>query len=348
MILLSACNNNSQYDQYQLFSRAEFKDSTNAKIEVIDFTTPPHPASFFVIRDSIILVDNYSANPYFIGFYNLRTKELITEAIHKGRGPSEFLGCDLYYSSNNDSIFIHDRITNEIAFCNIDSILINRTRYCPIKQKLSNQIKEVSKIAGTKYVAISHWFIDNIKYRNNSVPELATFDLKDESIDIHTIKNCKYYPSNITGGFLIVSKNKKKIVSPYFYDDKIIFYDEHLKPILQLKGPDIFEVELKTSKSDPKMLIFDDQKYFRAYYKPFYTSKHIYLLYAGINGVDRNSNYCKPVEVFKIDWNGNLIHRYSLDRYVYTISVNEAETIMYGTSCTTFKETPKLVKIDLK
>jgi hypothetical protein len=51
-----------------------------------------------------------------------------------------------------------------------------------------------------------------------------------------------------------------------------------------------------------------------------------------------------PVEVFKLDMNGNLLVDYKLDRYINSISVDSSETYLYGGVRTSLMDPPELVR----
>ena len=75
------------------------------------------------------------------------------------------------------------------------------------------------------------------------------------------------------------------------------------------------------------------------------TDSGIFALFSPIR---RNQNN-KSVEIFKFDWDGNLVHRYKLDKYIHTISVNSKGNYLYGSH---FDENlmgdPKLLRYKLK
>jgi len=87
------------------------------------------------------------------------------------------------------------------------------------------------------------------------------------------------------------------------------------------------------------------------------TVAHILLpnpasIYEGVNGVvvDWNSPpvFPRKVEVFKFDFDGNLLKDYLLDRYVYTLSIDGKEEYMYCTARNSYDEEPYLIRYKLK
>lgn len=54
-----------------------------------------------------------------------------------------------------------------------------------------------------------------------------------------------------------------------------------------------------------------------------------------------------PVEIFKLDFDGNLLCNYKLDRYVYSISINKKEDTLYCASRPSVMEPPVILKYKL-
>lgn len=96
-----------------------------------------------------------------------------------------------------------------------------------------------------------------------------------------------------------------------------------------MRGPDIIKQTYRAE--DDNMVSSGDGLDYNTYNSVVVTKNAIYLAYAGINGVSYDQPIGKPMEVFKISWEGELLKRYQLDRVIFEISISEDEQILYGT-----------------
>lgn len=94
---------------------------------------------------------------------------------------------------------------------------------------------------------------------------------------------------------------------------------------------------MSVNKDNYNYIVFEKGKTYRGYLAYTTTDKHIYLVYEGTNGTPYQTMDLPPVEVFKFDWEGNLLSTYQLDKYIYTISVDSSEKYLYGTSCNSYE-----------
>lgn len=74
--------------------------------------------------------------------------------------------------------------------------------------------------------------------------------------------------------------------------------------------------------------------------------KYIYIIYEGNENF--NPDALSPVEVFKLDFDGNLLCNYKLDRHISTVSVDSEEKYLYGTSRSSITGEGTLVRYNLK
>lgn len=110
-------------------------------------------------------------------------------------------------------------------------------------------------------------------------------------------------------GIPILLNLKKTIIGPY---DRTISYTT---------------IKNKTYEN----VVFENGSQVESYSQSFCTKNFVYLLYKAVNGEHPSETYQK-VEVFKFDWNGNILCNYKLDMYAYTISVDTEDRNLYA-SC---------------
>lgn len=345
-ILFQGCIRTIRDDQRNVFfTRRDFRATEFLKADTIFFSKPLNPLSYLILKDTLILVTNLSHPDHYLEIYNLKTQEILCTAAKKGRGPGEFLSCNVYYNNNEDRFFVHDVVAKSWGSFHIDSLISFKDSYLPVKYILPDFVKEVAELDPLYFVGYNIWFLDNKKY-NNLTDKLIIWQ-KGIKPFVNEDKKEKFYEvMNVTGAYLLVSPDKDKIGLAYFYNDKIEFYDNKLNLIKVLEGPDNIKPELE--ETNERKVIFKDGKYYRAFF-PFYsTDESFFIIYLGINGLKGDDNFRKPVEIFQISWEGDLIKRYQLDNYIFNLSLDSKQENIYGTHWKKFGETPLLLKYRIK
>jgi len=342
--LFYGCLRNPGEENIVFFTRADFKDTEFLKADTFIFHEPLNPFSYLILKDTLILVTNLSHPEHFVEVYDLNTKKFICATAKKGRGPGEFLSCQVYYNNNDNYFSIIDIVAKSWGKFNIDSLINYKNYYMPEKFNLPDFVKEVAELDSISFIGYNMWYIDNRKYFNNT-EKLIIWNKRSKPLLKNNSTEKFFEVINITGAYVVVSPNKDKIILPYLYDDKIEFYDNKLNIIKVLKGPDNFNVEFDEYG---RKVVFKDGKYYRAFF-PFYFARNaFYIIYIGANGLKSDENYRKPVEVFKISWEGELLKRYQLDNYIFNISLDSKEENIYGTHWKKFGNPPILLKYCIK
>jgi hypothetical protein len=346
IIIFANCTNKNLNKNEIHFTRTDFKSDTSLKGEIIEFNKPNLPYKFTIIRDTLIFVTNLKADPYYIEIYSLNSKNIITRLARRGRGPNEFLSCDLIYRTNNDDyICLFDITTKIVTKYNIDSILLKGITYSPQQIKLPGFTKTVAFLGSDTIIGYNFFYFDNLGITNkaNSLFKLRTDkDLRNKISDIGN----KYFTANVSGGDIIASPVDDKIWLVNHYKDQIDFFNEKLELINSIIGPDLMSPEFIVKDNK---VSFKDRKYYRAYYPVFFTNNAVFIIYLGANGIPNNQEFRKPVEIFKLSWGGELLCRYQLDRFIYSISLDSNEKFLYGTTDNPLiDEYPQIVRYTLK
>ena len=141
---------------------------------------------------------------------------------------------------------------------------------------------------------------------------------------------------------------EENVVLAYHYEDKIEIFDKELKLIKKLNGPDGIKPAYKVKED--YSIATEPGKYHRSYYSAFVGKDAIYLFYVGFNGVSYDEPIGFPVEVFKISWSGELLHRYQLDRFLGYMTIDSSEEYLYGTDfgyANSHNDNPLLVRYKL-
>ena len=211
---------------------------------------------------------------------------------------------------------------------------------------MPSEAATVNQLNENQLVIYNSLYIENEQISNN-VNEIKLIKIAEEFTKSKSSRNEKYYPPNVNGGYILTSPDESKIFVTDFHDDRINIYNNKLKLIKSLKGPDLFQIEYQIRNKGH--VSFKKDEYYRAYYPSYYNEKHVYLLYVGANGISSKMKALdkKPVELFKLDWNGNLLHHYKLDKFLLNISIDSKEKKLYGTTWSSDGTMPQLVRYNL-
>ena len=350
-ILLSGCNNISSIDDScskTSFSRNDFAQTHSLKSpQKIEIKEALNPYYCYLVQDSLVLLSNRdNVQEYKAGLYSLNSGKLIKEFGHKGNGPKEFIDLSLDVRRNDSDIFyIEDVIQNKYWICSIDSLMNNKE----FQIKEFTYSRDAIRLCpmDNKYIGYNFWYTKEDKYSNN-VPKLKEYTMvsgpKGRIATGH-----EYFVANVTGGYVFTNPTSKDIWVADFFEGKIDIYNDSLEHVQSLVGPDKFNHQYKLIEKDGfKYVYFAKGTSYRGYLCYTLTQNHIYLVYEGTNGTPHRSESLKSVEIFKLDWNGNLLCNYQLDRYAFAISVDSNEQYLYACCLNSYDGETEFVKYTLK
>lgn len=304
--------------------------------------------AFYLLKDSLILAQNSPSNASLIDLYSLKNKNRTAQLILKGRGPDELLRCssiilsaapDIFYISdgeslytvNTDSTLSHKKIRPVSSFRYAHEDLHPYMNVCPLDSCC--------------YVGYNMWYIDDPVYNNNQIPRLSRFS-HDPGRNISKGKN-EAFPGPVNGASLFTSPDRQQIWLADWHKDIITICDTSLHTLKQIIGPDNLNPEYTTFDNPAlKMVVFPEDRTYRAYSGFACTPEHVYLIYEGVADVkamDFEKNPLPPVKIFQFTWDGNLVCSYQLDRYITTLSVSSDEKSFYCTAKDTMYGEAKLL-----
>ena len=331
--LISSCDFKSTTNNDIVFNRSDFEEVILLKnADTVSINEALNPLFFYVLRDSLVLVQNRDDSQLFkAGIYSLKTGEIVKEIAPKGLGPNEFVSCQILVKQNSDSIFyLDDVVQNKYRAFNVDSVL-SHARYYPKSFDYPRNLVCLDFVDSTRYVGYNYWHLEHPKF-NNSVQALDYYNI-DLPTEQSNLNNMKYFVANVTGGHTFYESKKKQIWVANFYDDKIDIYNDSLKLKTTLSGPDHFERKFSTFEEEKmKSVGFEKGCSYMAYKSFCVVNNHVYLVYDGTHDIPFRSKNLNSIEVFKLDLSGKLLTLYKLDRYIYSISVDSKEEYLYGTS----------------
>ena len=352
LLNLGGCSSKKAEKNIVNFTRDDFKEQvilSNPELITLDDSTLNDPAAFYLMHDSIIIVQNQPHCDHLIELFSLDSRKIVTQFASKGNGPGEFNTCYCYVPNSNDSMFyLKDDGAYSYITVDLNStlhskklVVKNRFQYNP---ELHYYV-EICPIDDSHYIGYHMWYLNDSTY-NNNVTALKKYTVNENIEESNTMEAAmskyKYFVASVNDVHLFMNQTRNAFWMADAHKDKIEIYDESLNLVKTLIGPDNynFKYSLPQSNSPIPFVGFEGDKSYKTYSSFTVTDKHVYILYQGINGVVDDTENLKPVEVFKFDWDGNLLCNYKLDRFVYTLSVDSKEEYLY---CSTFKS-PKDIR----
>ncbi len=325
------------------FTRNDFPIKTKLTSEEILFKESLLPLEYTILRDTLLLVTNWDASSNFLDLYNMNTREKIVSLTYFGRGPNELLSCKVIHRDpNEDFFYAFDMVAKTVTKYNIDSVLTMGKHYNPNYIKLPHFTKDLAFESDSILAVYNDSYTFGLY--NKTPSPFVKLKLHNGQLQNYEEPSIKYFSTNISGGYLLT--NREKIVVAYHYTDRIDFFngEELCKSMI---GPDKIIPELQFDTNNSNELAFKKGMYYRSYYPVAHTDNYIYLSYIGLNQPDALSIE-KPIEVFKIDWEGNLIALFELDKFIYNISISKDERYIYGTAAEKFGDYPQLVRYKIR
>lgn len=357
LILLSACTKESKDPMSIHFTRDDFKQRKELKnpetIRLED--TYNDPLAFYLIQDSLVLVNNQSHSDHLIEVFSLRTGQRILPLAPKGNGPGEFTSGYCICPSNQQQVFhIQDQNTHTYYTVDLNQTLKDRSLAIRTKFQYSAEVHpytDVYPVDDTHYLGYHTWYLEDSTYNNNVAPFLlySVTESGQGSEDLmECMKKYNYFVSDVNGGKLFVLPDKHIWLAD-MHRDKITIYDHSLHPVKSLIGPDNYQLAYEERKTNIPMpfIVFKNEKDYLSYSSWTLTDKALYIIYIGLNGGKYDPENLQPVEVFKFDLKGNPVCDYKLDRFVYKISIDSKEEYLYATTRKSFKDAAEFVRYKL-
>ena len=210
--ILCSCEFTSETNKTETyFERSDFKFSSELVGEVIELNTPGSPSNYYLIRDTIVAVQHFKADPYFVDFYGLNSKGKILSLAKAGRGPNEFLSAIVMYRSNDlDYFSIHDISGNSSTIYHFDSLLVDKESYEPSRVKgFPSVIKDYVLLNKDSMMGFNHYYFSSNGIENNAQPVIG-LDLKNILNDDAYIQNSPYYSFNASGAYVLAQAQGRK------------------------------------------------------------------------------------------------------------------------------------------
>lgn len=277
-----------------------------------------------VYHDSILISQQDTRKfPHNIWFTNLNSGETIGKYLRSGRGPGEVLRC--YPRLLQNRLICFDPGKNQLIVFDIDSVVAKGEAYKPRIMVVDADVNEFDILSDTSLVFQNcHHLAGCGNPANENIPELLVVG-KDGKTGFKLPEGA-YSVSNSSHKRVVTNIKKDRVVMVYGYKPQFTFLDTKFDTIKIIYGPDKLE-KVKYRMIYNVLLPEAGQK--RSYTTSVVTTENYLLVsvergeenpYPVPSGIDHeqyvsalnqyNANPENHPEIFKFDWDGNLIARY--------------------------------------
>lgn len=270
--------------------------------------------------DSLLIFRTRGANSLKV--YNCNTLEYYGEIFTTGRGPDEFLNMTTngQYESTEDGIclWVSDNMAKKICLVNLTRTLKEKSIIKEAEFKYKNMSLFNCFYINDTCIAADHFIWKNLSFSaynpvNKTIVDYYNYFNKDLGD-----KDVFYLSANSA-----IKPDKSKIAHAMISLNQVI--------ISSVNGPDKFSVSIGVPVSKDEIDHTSRSDRIEYFSMLTVTDSQIWLLYEGIarKDLETSSNGNKS-KVIVIDWNGNPLYQFRLDRSLSTIFLNSSKNILYG------------------
>lgn len=299
----------------------------NVEFEKVDLPEEVCLKSYYnVYHDSVLVIAHQTPNPYWVSIMNLNSMKIISNFITSGSGPEEMVSCFVRLCGNR--LFAIDETSRKMKMFNLDSLILFEQSYNPQMYLLGDgDFRSVDVLTDSSFVFYNSWYIDNCTNDvNDSVPELIVAGNDANYSYMPPQGNCFVVNNDV---HLLTDLNRSKTFVAYKLKPQITILNSLLDTVRIIYGPD----PMKKTKYIRKSLGWQSEYYINFFMKPIGTENYFVVVNMRLYDIPRNKmaetivNNCP--EMYKFDWDGNLVARYKI-RYIYGLSgFSEATNTLY-------------------
>lgn len=273
------------------------------------------------IVDSFMLMKNSDVERFF-HIYNLNTKRKVGERIPFGIGPKEMLD-PVFVSMPDGCLGVFDRNKRKMQVYSKNLFLTSDTA-SPKQQFIFNELL-INPIFLPKQGIISCTMqSENNKFVAVGLDENKIIyfgDFPNRYSDMTVLEK-----NTALMGDLAVKPDASRWVMSHKSTDMIEIYDNNLKLLKRLQGPDHIIPEVRETKGG----VHRSSDSREAYFFPVAKDDYIYVLYDGrIYDIEDSTRYLRD-KLLVFDWEGNLVKYYKLSKPIFHFDIDEEHKILYG------------------
>ena len=342
-ISLAACNSGKSNLGYEIVTLEEEKLPPVQQLQLEKIDLPEDYTmgqnSLYIYQDSVLIVSKFQ-NPFpmkkMVTLVNLNNGEIIGDYFTNGRGPRELLASYTQLSFNHLDIMCP---SGKLVPINLDSAIMRGNDYKPdiIRTERDDFPSEWCSVDDTMFLTGNNYYFDGVIdgcESNAKLPEFYWFTKSGRCIPEYNESDyvgVKYKMNDISREYFSINKQKNRVVCFNSYRPYAKVFDMELNLIKRINGPEPDDGKYRID--DYMDGVWWNESYGRNFYyrSPYGDDENIFVLNERTHrfvekeidiqrlqeSVQENIDYMlKTVdantELFRFDWDGNLIARYSL------------------------------------
>ncbi len=330
LIAITSCTNNARkYTNPVFLKEKDLPPLQQLQCEQIDLPADLYCDFSYVYHDTLfIAINQLSPNPYFITIYNMKNWEVVGNYYMKGNGPNELLS--LFCWLKNDHLLVQDYMNyNYYQIC-IDSALAEGDKYHA--RSITLEFTNSAMLSDSETVVLNKYYFDGANGFSvpDTVKEFYKIDMNHPERN-HICMQNQYLASNVNFCNLLANQKRKLIFCGYGKRSKCAIMDYDFNVMKTIVGPDNDDVEFLLDKLFGYEIVTRDMSSFYSGYACC-DDEFVYIANHRVHKIPTET-YLKmrrPTEIFKFDWDGNLVGRYKKGgNEIKTISISESQNVIY-------------------
>lgn len=300
-------------------------------------------ADYYVYQDSILIIEQRNdAFPWKLYAMNLNRGEIFAHYLHKGNGPGEVLYC--YTKFQKNLLMAEDPYKLNLFFFNLDSLAAYGQAYKPQTMQTDVDVDNFDFLTDTSLLICNTFYLEGEGIPENAtVPELLVTDAKGKTgykVPDGIRSAINYSHTNVATNI-----KKDRVFLGYQYKPQFTVLNTKLDTVKIVLGPD--KLPKVKYEIDGEMIFRtkDEKEYVQSM---FSTDNYIFATMDTIRPQtpplpdaskltewlnEENKRLLElHLEIYKFDWDGNLIARYrqkSGNRIIYIAGYSEATNTLY-------------------
>jgi hypothetical protein len=338
LIFFLSCSDNPNGDSFNdYFSETELIEIQGKEVPLIVQGNPLSYMFNMAFFDSLILVNEYPDNEYTYKLIDLRNNT-VSPFGKKGEGPNELLtdAFSFSFDHNTSRLFLTDNIHYYVH----DVRNLKKNEYDPIEKFTIDQ-KETRFVSST--VHVDGYIVGSMYHKRfcayNIEREKFIEKVEYEGGPSMALANQAFYMNHPTGRKVVYCMSRV----PEF-------------GIIEIKDGDLLinkfswgKTKLGVQHGEGTMAVLDNDEAKFEFMSVATSEDHIYILYSGkkpaSNTRDDRVSAALTNIIYVLDWNGNPLKRYQIDKYLRSIAIDGKTNTLYGSS---YEENPSLISYKLK
>jgi len=336
LLFLTTCGNSDQYNLDFHTKSIDIPEEpvtlTGTRLSVSDSLYQPMRLAVFTDEndDLLAVVSDLTKQPP-LHYLNVSKDEYITGMGRNGKGPGEFVNAgSVYYDTETGQAVVVDAMQQRLTFIElnqpVDSLKrLHKSEPPIINLEFNGLPLDLLKLQGDRYAAIGLMrvnnsqkfaFIDKAGKQIQSIGNIPNY----KKVNLPPVKQHVAWRAYGT-------KNREgtRFAAAYYHMDLIEIYNGDGQRVEAVRGPRFSPLMVTTQNGNPQL----SKEHTRSgYIAVTARNGYIYGLYSGrkLNHPQRNM----ANNLLVLDWEGNFLTSYKLDRDVFEIAISPSGKMLYA------------------